>query len=126
MVKELYSCGCYSFDSAKDLADFKINFPSYWEVVKNKPLKKSMLCMDSYQDFVDYIDGLQNQPDICLAYRADNARGYGYCTTVWCNGLEIRGIFGYLDSNHLEEHLVYEMIAMSKWHGLKIRQNCCR
>ena len=126
MVKEIYSCGCFNFTSAKDLADFKINYPSDWEVVKEKPLRLSMLRMDELQDFVDYIDSLQTMPDICLAYQADNARGHGYYTTVWCNGLEIRGIFGYHESDALEEHLVYEMIAMSKWNGLKIRTNFCR
>lgn len=126
MVNKIYSLGGFNFTSAKDLADFKINFPNEWEVVKEKPLRLSILNMDSYQDFVDYLDSLQSMPDICLAYRADNARGYGFYTTLWINGLEIRGIFGYLDSNALEEHLVYEMIAMSKWNGLKIRQNCCR
>ena len=126
MVKELYSVGGFMFESAKDLADFKIHYPSEWSSVKNKPLKKSGISLDEYQDFVDYLDSLQIEPDICLAYRADNARGYGYYTTVWCNGLEIRGIFGYLDSNNLEEHLLFEMVAMSKWHGMKIRQNNCR
>ena len=126
MVKELYSCGCFTFESANELAEFKIQFPDEWEAVKDRPLRLSMLRMDELQDFVDYIDSLQVEPDICLAYRADNARNYGYYTTVWCNGLEIRGIFGYLDSDIISNHLVYEMIAMSKWHGLKIRQNCCR
>ena len=126
MVNTIYSCGCFSFDSAKDLADFKTNFPNEWEVVKTKALKLSMLSMDSYQDFVDYIDSLDKMPDICLAYRHDNARNYGYYTTVWCNGLEIRGIFGYLESNNIKDHLVFEMVAMSKWHGMEIRQNNCR
>ena len=126
MVKEIYSCGCFSFDSAKDLADFKNNFPNEWEVVKTKPLKLSMLSMDSYNDFVDYLDSLEKMPDICLAYSFDNARWYGYHTTVWLNGLEIRGIFGYHDSNNIEEHLLFEMVDMSKWHGMKIRQNYCR
>ena len=126
MVKEIYSCGCFNFNSANDLAEFKINYPSDWEVVKNKPLRKSMLRMDTYQDFVDYLDSLAKQPDICLAYRFDNARWYGYTTTVWCNGLEIRGIFGYLDSDDIKDHLVFEMIALTKWAGMKIRTNLCR
>ena len=126
MVKEIYSCGCFNFNSANDLAEFKNNFPNELEVVKRKPLKVSMLAMDSFQDFVDYIDSLQNQPDICLAYRADNARGYGYYTTVWINGLEVRGIFGYLDSYDIKDHLVFEMISLTKWSFMKIRQNYCR
>ena len=126
MVKELYSCGCFTFDSAKELAEFKTNYPSDWEEVKNKPLRKSMIAVDNYNDFVDYIDSLQTMPDICLAYQADNARGHGYYTTVWCNGLEIRGIFGYLESNNIKDHLVFEMMSLSKWKGMKIRQNYCR
>ena len=126
MVKEIYSIGGFYFYSAREVAEFKTNYPSEWGSIKNKPLKKSGLSLDTYQDFLDYLDSLDKEPDICLAYRADNARGYGYYTTVWCNGLEIRGIFGYLDSNNLEEHLLFEIVAMSKWHGLKIRQNCCR
>ena len=126
MVKEIYSCGCFNFESAKDLADFKNNYPIHWEEVKNKPLRKSMIAVDFYQDFVDYIDSLQVEPDICLAYRHDNARGHGYYTTVWINGLEIRGIFGYLESNNIKDHLVFEMVAMSKWKGMKIRTNLCR
>ena len=126
MVNEIYSCGCYNFTSAKDLADFKVNFPNYWESVKNKPLKLSMLYMDSLQDFVDYLDSLQSMPDICLAYRADNARGHGYYTTVWCNSLEIRGIFGYHDSDNIKDHLVFEMLSLSKWKEMKIRTNLCR
>ena len=126
MVNTIYSCGGFNFDSAKDLAEFKINFPNEWEVVKNKPLRLSILEMDSLQDFVDYIDSLQKMPDICLAYRADNARGHGYYTTVWVNGLEIRGIFGYLDSDIISNHLVFEMISLTKWSDIKIRQNYCR
>ena len=126
MVNTIYSCGCFKFDSAKDLAEFKINFPNEWEVVRNKPLRKSMLEMDNYQDFVDYIDSLQVEPDICLAYRHDNARGYGYYTTVWCNNLEIRGIFGYHESDDIKDHLVFEMLSLSKWKEMKIRTNLCR
>ena len=126
MVNKLYSCGGYIFHSAKELAEFKINNPSDWDIIKTQPLKLSTLAVDSYQEFLDYIDSLQNKPDICLAYRADNARGYGYYTTVWCNGLEIRGIFGYLDSNNIDEHLVYEIMSLSKWKETKIRQNYCR
>ena len=126
MVNTIYSCGCFSFNSANDLAEFKINFPNEWEVVKNKPLRKSMLSMDNYQDFVDYLDSLQSMPDICLAYRADNARGYGYYTTIWCNSLEIRGIFGYHDSDNIKDHLVFEMMSLTKWSGMKIRTNLCR
>ena len=126
MVKELYSLGGYIFYSAKELAEFKINYPNEWDSIKNIPLKKSGIQMDELQDFVDYIDSLDKEPDICLAYRADNARGYGYYTTVWCNGLEIRGIFGYLESDDLREHLLFEMISLTKWSEMKIRQNNCR
>ena len=114
------------FESAKDLADFKTNFQEYWEEVKHLPLKKVGLQVESYQDFLDYIDSLEKEPDICLAYKFDNARWYGYCTTVWCNGLEVRGIFGYLESNDIHKHIVFEIISMSKWKGLKVRQNLCR
>lgn len=126
MVKELYSVGCFTFNDAKDLASFKINYPNEWDSVKKFPLRKSTLKVENYQDFLDYLDSLEKMPDICLAYRFDSARGYGYYTTVWCNSLEIRGIFGYLESNDIEDHLVFEMIALSKWAGLKIRQNYCR
>ena len=125
MINTIYSIGGFNFYSAKEVAEFKLQFPSEWELVKDKPLKLSGLSM-TYQDFVDYLDSLEKMPDICLAYRADNARGYGYYTTVWCNSLEIRGIFGYLDSNNISDHLVYEMVALSKWKGMKIRQNNCR
>ena len=114
------------FHSAKELAEFKIQFPKEWEAVKDRPLKKSGLSLDTYQDFLDYLDSLDKEPDICLAYRADNARGYGYYTTVWCNGLEVRGIFGYLESNNIKDHLVFEMMSLSKWKETKIRQNYCR
>ena len=126
MVKEIYSLGGYIFYSAKELADFKINYPNEWDSIKNIPLKKSGIQMDELQDFVDYIDSLQDMPDICLAYRADNARGHGYYTTVWCNNLEIRGIFGYLESDDIREHLLFEMISLTKWKETKIRQNYCR
>lgn len=126
MVKEIYSINGYNFYSAKELAEFKINYPNEWDSVKHCTLRKSALSIETYQDFVDYIDGLQKMPDICLAYKFDNARGYGYCTTVWCNGLEIRGIFGYHDSNDISKHLVFEIISMTKWKDMKIRQNCCR
>ena len=125
MVKEIYSLGGFMFYSAEALAEFKLNFSDEWETVKDRPLRLSGLSM-RYDDFVDYLDSLQKMPDICLAYRADNARGYGYYTTVWCNGLEVRGIFGYLESNNIKDHLVFEMVAMSKWHGMEIRQNYCR
>ena len=125
MVKELYSCGGFTFESAKDLADFKVN-STEWDSVKHLPLKKVGLQVENYNDFVDYLDSLQSKPDICLAYRADNARGYGYYTTVWVNGLEIRGIFGYHDDDDIKDHLVYEMMSLSKWKETKIRQNYCR
>ena len=126
MVKELYSVGCFTFESAKDLADFKINYPTEWHKVSRFPLRKSTLKVDDLQDFVDYIDSLQTLPDICLAYQSDRARGHGYYTTVWCNGLEIRGIFGYLTSDDISDHLVFEMITLSTWKGLEVRQNKCR
>ena len=126
MIKEIYSCGGFYFYSAKELAEFKINYPNEWDSIKNIPLKKSGIQMDEYQDFVDYLDSLAKQPDICLAYSADNARGHGYYTTVWCNNLEIRGIFGYHESDIILDHLVYEMISLTIWSGMKIRQNNCR
>ena len=126
MVKEIYSLAGFNFYSAKELAEFKIQFPHEWESVKHMSLKLSGICISNYDEFVDYLDSLQTMPDICLAYRADNARGYGYYTTVWCNGLEIRGIFGYHDSNNIKDHLVFEMVSQSKWAGMKIRQNYCR
>ena len=126
MVKEIYSLAGFNFYSAKELAEFKTQFPSEWELVKNSPLKLRGLKVDNYQDFVDYIDSLGKMPDICLAYRADNARGHGYYTTLWLNGLEIRGVFGYHESDNIEDNFVFEMVAMSKWHGMKIRQNYCR
>ena len=96
------------------------------EIYSNSPLRLSGLGMFIYQDFVDYIDSLRNMPDICLAYRPDRARGHGFYTTVWVNGLEIRGIFGYHDSDIISNHLVFEMVAMSKWSTMKIRTNLCR
>lgn len=121
MVKEIYSLGGFS---AKELADFKVQEQEYWEHVYNLPLKKVGLQVDSYQDFLDYLDSLKQEPDICLAYRADNVRGYGYTTTVWCNGLEVRGIFGYHESEDIKDHLVFEIISQSKWSGMEIRQKC--
>lgn len=126
MVKEIYSIGGFNFYSAKEVAEFKTQETEYWEQVKNLPLKKRGIKVDTYQDFVDYIDSLQKMPDICLAYTFDSARWYGYHTTVWINGLEVRGIFGYLESNNIDEHLVFEMVSLSKWRGMKIRQNNCR
>ena len=126
MVKEIYSIGGFYFYSAKEVAEFKTQEPEYWEEVKHLPLKKRGIQVETYQDFVDYIDSLQKMPDICLAYSFDNARWYGYTTTVWVNGLEVRGIFGYHDSNDIKDHLVFEMVSMSKWHGMKVRQNNCR
>ena len=126
MVKEIYSIGGFYFYSAKEVADFKTQESEYWEQVKHLPLKKRGIQVDTYQDFVDYLDSLEKEPDICLAYSFDNARWYGYYTTVWVNGLEVRGIFGYLESNNIKDHLVFEMVAMSKWHGMEIRQNNCQ
>ena len=126
MVKEIYSIGGFMFYSAKELAEFKTREKEYWEEVKHLPLKKSGLQVKSYQDFVDYLDSLEKEPDICLSYKFDNVRWYGYCTTVWCNGLEIRGIFGYHDSDTIKDHIVFEIVGLSKWAGMKIRQNCCR
>lgn len=114
------------FNSANDLAEFKTQFPQDWDSVKDKPLRKSALSMETYQDFLDYIDSLENMPDICLAYKFDSARWYGYYTTVWINDLEVRGIFGYHESNDLKYHLVFEMVSQSKWTGMKIRTNLCR
>ena len=123
MVKEIYSIGGFYFYSAKELAEFKTR-EEEWNKVKNRPLKKRGLLVDTYQDFVDYLDSLQKMPDICLAY--SQSGGYGYSTTVWCNGLEVRGIFGYHESDNIDDHLVYEIISLSKWAGMKIRQNNCR
>ena len=126
MVKELYTLGGFCFYSAKELANFKIDFPEEWEQVKHLPLKKSGLQVTTYQDVVDYLDSLQKMPDICLAYKFDNARWYGYYTTVWINGLEVRGVFGYHESNDISQHLLFEIISMTKWAGMEIRQKCCR
>ena len=126
MINEIYALGGFRFYSAKEVADFKKDFPNEWEEVKSMPLKKVGLSMESLQDFLDYIDSLEKEPDICLAYQADNARGHGYYTTVWCNSLEIRGIFGYHDSDIISNHLVFEMMSLSKWKETKIRQNYCR
>ena len=115
------------FHSAKELAEFKIQFTDEWESVKDSPLKLSGLSM-RYDDFVDYLNDLQNQPDICLAYRADNASGHGLYTTLWIGGLEIRGIFGYYASDDIYQLVdeVDQFINQSKWAGMKIRQNYCR
>ena len=126
MVKEIYSIGGFMFYSAKEVAEFKIQEEEYYNEVKHLPLKKSGLLIETYQDFVDYLDSLQQKPDICLAYKADNARGYGYYTTLWCNNLEIRGIFGYHESDNIKDHMVFDVVAMSKWHGMEVRQNYCR
>ena len=128
MVNKIYSLNGYKFYSAKDLAEFKLNFPSDWEVVKDSPLKQSGLSMEYYNDFVDYLDSLQNMPDICLAYRPDRARGHGHYTSIWIDNLEIRGIFGYHDSDNVFELVdeIDQFINQSKWTGLKIRMNYCR
>ena len=128
MVKEIYSLGGYCFYSAKDLADFKIQFPDEWELMKDSPLRLSGLSMSSYDDFPDYLDSLENMPDICLAYRADNARGHGLYTSLWINGLEVRGIFGYYESDLISELVdeIDQFISQSKWAGMKIRTNLCR
>ena len=127
MVNKIYSLGGYNFHSAKDLADWKLNFPSDWEGVKNIPLRLSGISMQ-YDDFVDYLNSLQNMPDICLAYRADRARGHGLYTSLWINGLEIRGIFGYHDSDNVYKlvDFIDQLINQSKWAGMKIRRNYCR
>lgn len=126
MVNTIYSLGGFYFYSAKEVAEFKVNYPTEWDIVKDRPLKLSGLSMSSYDDFVDYIDSLQYKPDICLAYRADNARGHGYYTTLWCNNLEIRGIFGYHQSDNIKDDIIFEIVSLSKWKGMKIRTNFCR
>ena len=126
MVKEIYSIGGFMFYSAKEIAEFKTQECEYWEQVKHLPLRKSGISLETYQDFLDYIDSLEKMPDICLEYSFDNASWYGYHTTVWVNGLEIRGIFGYHDSNDIKDHLVFEMVSQSKWSTMKVRQNLCR
>ena len=129
MVKEIYSIGGFFFYSAEELAEFEfsISYPSDWEVVKGKPLRLSGLCMQ-YDDFVDYLDSLQTQPDICLAYKSDRARGHGFYTALWVNGLKIHGIFGYHESDSLNELVdeVDQFVSLSKWAGMKIRTNNCR
>ena len=127
MVNKIYSVGGYRFNSAKELEEFKIQFPDEWELMKDSPLRLSGLSM-RYDDFVDYLDSLQNKPDICLAYRADNARGHGLYTTLWVDKLEIRGIFGYYESDSVYElvDLINQFITQSKWAGMKIRTNLCR
>ena len=127
MVKETFSLGGYRFYSAKDLAEFKTQYPQEWELIKDSPLKLSGLVME-YDDFPDYLNSLENKPDICLAYRADNARGHGLYTTLYINKLEVRGIFGYYESDSVYELIeeVDQLISQSKWAGMKIRTNCCR
>lgn len=129
MVKEIYSLGSYIFYSAEALAEFKLNFPDDWEKVQNKPLKKTGIILESYQDFLDYLNSLNHCPDICIDYSSDVDRweGYvdrweGYPTTVWCDNIEVRGIFVYQESLSLEEHWVFEIISQSKWSGMKIIQ----
>ena len=126
MVKEIYSIGGFYFYSAKEVADFKTQESEYWEQVKHLPLKKRGIQVETYQDFLDYLDSLEKEPDMCLAYRPDTARGHGYYTAVWVNGLEVRGIFGYHDSDIISNHLVFEMLSLTKWSEMKIRQNYCR
>ena len=127
MVKEIYSLGGYRFNSAKELAEFKIQFPVSWESMKDMPLKLRGLSM-GYDDFSDYLDSLKNMPDICLAYKPDNARGHGLYTTLWINHIEVRGIFGYYESDNIYELLdeVEQFVSQSKWAGMKIRTNLCR
>ena len=128
MVNKIYSLGGYNFHSAKELAEFKSNFPSDWEVVKDSPLHLSGLSMEEYQDFVDYLDNLPYMPDICLAYKVDRARGHGLYTSIWINALEIRGIFGYHNSDNVNGLVdeIDQLINQSKWAALKIRRHYCR
>ena len=123
MVKEVYSLGEYCFYSAKELAKFKIRFPYSWESVKDKPLKLSGLFMAYDDDLPDYLDSLEDQPDICLAYQPDDYHGYGFYTTLWINGLRVRGIFSYYESNSIHKlvDLIDQFISKSKWAGMKIR-----
>ena len=124
MVKEIYSLGRYIFYSAEELAEFKLNFPDEWEEVQNEPLKKRGIRIDSYQDFLDYLDSLDHCPEICIDYSANGDRCEGYPTTVWCDGIEVRGIFSCQDSLILEEHWAFKIITQSKWSGMKIWQKC--
>ena len=121
MVKEVYSLGEYCFYSAKSLAEFKTRFPYSWESVKDKPLKLSGVFL-TYDDFPDYLDSLENQPNICLTYNFDDYHGYGFYTTLWCNGLRVHGIFSYYE-NSIYELLdeIDQFISKSKWAGMKIR-----
>ena len=109
------------FDSVEALAEFKLNFPDDWEKVQNKPLKKTGIMIDSCQDFLDYLNSLKHCPDICIDYSADVDRWEGYPTTVWCDNIEVLGIFACQPIN-LEEHWVFEIISQSKWSGMKIIQ----
>ena len=121
MVKEIYSLGGFMFYSAEALAEFKLNFPDDWEKVQNKPLKKTGIMIDSCQDFLDYLNSLNHCPDICIDYSADVYMEEFYHTTVWCDNIEVRGIFA-CQSINLEEHWVFEIISQSKWSGMKIIQ----
>ena len=121
MVKELYSCGGYTFNSAKDFAEFKTEFSEYWEDVKDSPLKKTGIMLESCQDFLDYLNSLNHCPDICIDYIADEYMEEFYHTTVWCDNIEVCGFFACQPIN-LEEHWVFEIISQSKWSGMKIIQ----
>ena len=124
MVKDIYSLGGYIFYSAEELAEFKLNFPDNWEEVQNEPLKKCGIMIESSQDFLDYLDSLDHCPDIRIDYSANGDRWEGYPTTVWCDDIEVRGIFSYQDSLILEEHWAFKIITQSKWSGMKIWQKC--
>ena len=112
------------FYSAEALAEFKLNFPDDWEKVQNKPLKKTGIMLESCQDFLDYLNSLNHCPDICIDYSADVDRWEGYPTTVWCDDIEVRGIFSYQKSLTLAEHWVFKIVTQSKWSGMKIIQKC--
>ncbi len=124
MVKDLYSLDGYIFYSANDLAEFKLNFTDAWEQVKDKPLKKCGIVLKSHQDFLDYLNSLNHCPDIWIDYSAHGIMCEGYPTTVWCDNLEVRGIFQYQESLYLEDHWVFKIVSQSKWSGMKIWQKC--
>ena len=124
MVKEIYSLGGFRFYSAEELAEFKLNFPDEWEKVQNEPLKKSGIMLKSSQDFLDYLNSLNHCPDICIDYTAGFGMCEGYPTTVWCDDLEVLGIFSYQESLTLAEHWVFKIVAQSKWSGMKLSQKC--
>ena len=120
MVKEIYSLGRYIFYSAEQLAEFKLNFPDEWEKVQNEPL----IMIESSQEFLDYLNSLNHCPDILIDYSPDGHMWEGYPTTVWCDDIEVCGIYSCQDSLTLADHWVFKIVSQSKWSGMKIWQKC--